>query len=456
MLGDTLLLFATSVAVLLVALACHLITRCLNPRYLSISGFYYIMLMVIFAASLVIFPTLPSRVSEPFILVVSLGCVGTGLGILVAAVSWKLRRSETRNFYNAPVVLSVVDRRRWPGVWVLILFAVGLLGLYIITTPAIPLFYLLTGGTDSLELAVMREESFKLRRGFAVYLFQWNRALFFPYLAMLTYAYSRLYPKLSTKLLFIVVLPLALFNNALSTAEAPVAEVLLGVFLTHYLIEKGRISVRLVLLAFLVVFAYSIILPVVVDQVPLAQVPAVALSTYVKILNRFTLETAERISWYVDLFPRTHDFLGGTSMRPIALLTGQGHFNLPNYVFRQAFPARLSTGHANAPFIAHLYANWGFLGVLVGSFLIGWSLESLQVYLVRSKKTIWTLVAYAFSILVWRKLLSTEPTTVLISHGALLVFFLPSLVALVSSLLVAPGRRVLGMGVNGSRAKAPS
>src|SRR5690606_29483852 len=95
-----------------------------------------------------------------------------------------------------------------------------------------------------------------------------------------------------------------------------------------------------------------------------------------------------------------------------------------NYVFiyRLNSPQdHLMSGSANAHYIRYMYADFGLVGVGVVSFLVGTIPGAFEGTYVRLLKIDIVYAMYVISITLFWKLMGTQPTTVLVSHGAIVL-----------------------------------
>ena len=113
------------------------------------------------------------------------------------------------------------------------------------------------------------------------------------------------------------------------------------------------------------------------------------------------------------------------SHRPIALLLGLEKKNVANIVFLFRNNRGFYLGNASAPFVGHLYADFGLLGVLIGAILTGIILQAVHIYCVRKEYNLFNLALYIMVVWIGFAVPSTNITTGLLSKGLIPVLFMP-------------------------------
>jgi|GEM_PF-4476894 len=289
-----------------------------------------------------------------------------------------------------------------------------------------PLFIMLSGGGDAVELAYAREESFKLNRNFFTYIWHFNRMVFFPFTILVAFFMYYITKNKKWLAVFVILLIFGAINNAVSSALAPVALLGLLIMLSYIRISKGfstsAISVMLIL---------TLIFPVVVEySYSSMQFSESMLYTLKKIFGRFSFETMDRTISYFDVFPDYYDFLGGRTNALFTLFNGEEVFNVQNYIFIN----RLSTVHdhllhgsANAHFIGYMYADFGLFGVAAASLIVGAIIGFIERKYYGFKNSVVVLACYMITVTLFWKLMGTQPTTILFSNGAILLLLMAAL-----------------------------
>jgi|GEM_PF-6117482 len=420
-----LLVLCSLVFLLEVLVLTHKTSDLFNLKLPSINLFYYGWYLIIFLSSIAIFFESDTSYDVSYFLMMAFGACGFPIGIICANILCKYSGKENRRYSLQSIDFSSLDKKMkdiYPWIFAV---SIGLIFLYMYEVKEIPIIYMLKGGKNAQEFALMRENSFKLLNSRFIYLYAWNRTVILPYLSMYSFAAMLIKEELRWRIWFFITLPVALFNASFSGAEAPIAEIFLLLFFILYIKKKGRLNILYYVFGVAIVLSYSIILPMTIGGE--MNILSTVSSVYAKVLKRFSIDTAERLFNYVKIFS-IEGFLYGRGNRLTALLTGQDFFNIPNHVFVTLYPKLLASGHANAPFVGYMYADFGLLGSLIGAIFMGITSQLFQIYFTRREKNIMNIVSYTFCINAFRKMLSTSLTTVLITHGPFILILLPSII----------------------------
>jgi hypothetical protein len=263
---------------------------------------------------------------------------------------------------------------------------------YLMVVDSVPLFELLRSQENNAHAyALLREDSFKLLPLPVYAYFETIRMIFLPMLSMVglgMYLATRLRKWL---IHFALSAILTFFFSALSLAKSPplIFLVMCG---TYWFLARGS---RIPVWGFVLVIAVGSIFPIyVATAIAGNATPDVAdlLATIKDLLfRRFLYLNAELLYYHFDIFPATHHFLWGQSIRLVSWITHQTEFLLPNYVYLDVYgnlPEALDSGWANTVFLGGFWADFGWLGVLVGPVLIGFYLQKLQNYILSLGKNV--------------------------------------------------------------------
>jgi hypothetical protein len=139
---------------------------------------------------------------------------------------------------------------------------------------------------------------------------------------------------------------------------------------------------------------------------------------------RLLYQPAVGVYYYFEIFPSHMPYLNGRSIGKLSWLLGVPYFDTANYVGLYETPDAMDSINANAAFIADLNADFGMWGVLLGGVLAGFTMESIQIYVFRRRKTVVSLAVSAFLMVAFWNLNSTSLPVVLASNGALLALVL--------------------------------
>jgi oligosaccharide repeat unit polymerase len=385
-------------------------------RVTILSFWYFTFLSMIFFPAFFVFGDQGDPYRGRFLFSVHTVLITVPCGCLLANVCGRFRRSDTERFFRSQP--QQLDRpRRIQSIYLLLLApSILLVALYIRSVDTIPLFYLWKNPGEYLQIALLREDSFKLLDSPFLYGFYVLRSVVFPFLVVASLGFYLRTRSRWWRTMFIFTTLVALFYCSLSVAKLPVAAIvaLVGLFIYYY--RGGVLSRRIVaaLLIGMLLFPAGVI--IVAYQLPS---PGMA---FVAIVERLVYTPSEVLYYYFEVFPEHHGYLHGRSINKLARLLGWTPFDTPTYVGNYAArPGDLDTIAFNAAFIGNLYADFGMLGVLLGGVLGGFIMQGIHIYAVRRKKTVTSVALYAFLVFTFWFLNSTSLPIVLASQGALLV-----------------------------------
>ncbi|HAF09089.1 MAG TPA: hypothetical protein DCK98_03280 [Chloroflexi bacterium] len=281
-------------------------------------------------------------------------------------------------------------KRLW-GVFLAISVAVVIS--YAVAVPSVPLLqtFTLSGDVATLELA--REESFKLLPGPLAYFFSWARLFFLPYFGLVAAA-SFLRPSLSWRVRAFLSFAVAILFAAASTAKGPAIAVLAMFGALGYLMDRGSNPLRR--LALLAMGALVIALVYYKAVFGEGLTTEEALQSFFLRIVRVPAEVAY---YYYAIFPDSLPYQGGQTIQFLAtVLSGFLHvqfFDVDNFVFRTIFPYGIASGSANAVFVAYLWVDFGWAGVLFGTILLGMFVQVLEMSL-EDRRDVWTIALRAY------------------------------------------------------------
>src|SRR5690606_2238118 len=140
-------------------------------------------------------------------------------------------RSPTRHF-NV-IVSPLRGEARIYLVWAIAVLAIASFVDQLLRIDEIPLALILFGA-DRAELMTARDVEYKGRDGITIYIWNFNRMVFVPMLVVSTFV--KLYAERSFAwfIVFVTVLLLAVANNGLSGANAPVSLLFVVMFIAYY------------------------------------------------------------------------------------------------------------------------------------------------------------------------------------------------------------------------------
>ncbi|WP_047758301.1 O-antigen polymerase [Geobacillus sp. ZGt-1] len=251
-------------------------------------------------------------------------------------------------------------------------------------TPTIPVFALLTGTDESL--AALRIEASRhfagnvlVRNIFAITLT--------PLLSFIAYLFAELTHEWRWKQLFICLFVGAVFVNVYDLAKSPIFFYVMMFFLIRIYIGKTRLSAVKLALYGGVGAAVLVGMYIVIQGV---QDATTFLSYNKGPIGRMILAQIAPTFLHLNLFGEALPFLYGKSLPSI--LTGL--FDVENVrsarlVMAHVFPERIEDGTGgvlNTLFVAEAYANFGYVGIVIGTLYVAVVTQLLYIGFLRLPK----------------------------------------------------------------------
>lgn len=401
----------------------------LTIRHLTIPAVFYLTyLVMIFFPSFWVYLDRPGPFRDSFIQGVISVLITVPLGIFLANRMFRFSKREVAKHYDASVDELRPSLHMYIVHLILVAAALGIVIVYFIQVPTIPVFQMFANPGDTLALTLAREESFKLldprwkseASTMLFYPFLFLRTLLFPVLILTTMGYYLSTREPKWLILFLVTFLVGGFYAVSSLARAPISAIFMRIFFFLYLFHRGRMS-RLAMIVFVVLMlAFPALVTMFVftgEFNATAGLEAIAL--------RLTYTPALDLYYYFEIFPSTHDYLHGhTLLKPFLKLIEADYFYIENYVHLYISPYGVESGHANAAFISNLHADFGLWGVLIGGVLTGTFIQGLQIHLTRQRKTVFNIALYSFMVYAIWALNFGSVTSVLFVNGVVPVFIL--------------------------------
>lgn len=248
----------------------------------------------------------------------------------------------------------------------LVLFA------YLSKVPHIAIFSVLFGDVNT-NVALIRSDMTNNFQGGNYNLY---KVIFADLLKIITFSlFAALLLESRKKILlfatFILSFIICVFVCIMDTQKAPIAWFILGLFFTYIIIcLKSKLSLK-----FIIGVVCALILVVAVEYVYFEIEKDSLLTEMHNVISRAFAGSIQGAYFYLKYFPQYHDFLFGTSFfNPLNILP-YTRFDLPseicNWVFPNNFEKYGIVCSMPTIFWGEAYANFGFLGIFVVSFLMG-------------------------------------------------------------------------------------
>jgi oligosaccharide repeat unit polymerase len=398
----------------------------LNPRKLSLLGFWYVGFLVTnFLPAFFVYADQEGPYRGTFIDAVLLTLITVPLGALLSDFVWKFRATESDAFFDAPFEWPQIPRKLTRAYLFIAAVVLAISVAYVVEVPSIPLVHLIRSG-DYSELILLREESFKLLDSHLLLAYYLLKALLYPYLIMVSLGAYLVTREKKWLRIFIASFVAGLLYNSLTLAKAPVANMILVLALFYYYYRGRALSLKGLLIAVVLFLAFPVVILVALGGTAGSFSVVDAL---IGISERIFYIPAELLYYYFEVFPaHVHYLHGGTSPR-VAEILGQQFFDVENFVGIYAYRDVLESVAAPSAFIGYLNADFGMPGVILGGLFAGATMETFHVYIARRRKTILTVACYSFLTFAFLFLNLTALPTVLGGNGAILAVLLTAALA---------------------------
>lgn len=352
------------------------------------------------------------------------GLLSAAFGTIISTKVQDFETNEITNFFKKKFTKLTNQQIKFVNklhLLILLPIAAALI-LYYLKTPIIPFFNLFQNLSPE-ELQQAREEAFKLldprwtsqnsTKWF--YLFLILRTTIFPFFILTTCALYFMKRNQTTLLIFSIFLSLGLLYAATTLARAPVAAIILRIIVLWIIFNNGKLSPLKLFISFLSVIIFPLFITSFYKTRNLIEL-------FVALGERMTITPARDLYFFFEIFPKHKEFLNGhTLVRPFYDLFGIKTFYLENFVSMYISPSNIKTAHTNAVYISNLYADFGFLGLIFGSFLVGFFIQFIDTIILRSKKCFLNCTLFSFFVYLAIVLNFGSITSVLLANGGLVV-----------------------------------
>lgn len=397
--------------------------RVLDVKRLTIPGFFYLTyIAIIFIPSIFIVIKKPEPYSYRYFFAFNSVLLLFPLGIFFINFILKFKPDSIKKYFSKPILKEKSSSLLQIIFFIFFLIALSLLCLFMLEsiakTKTIPLFAMLTQSEKYSTIVQLREESYKLLYSPLSYAYALLRNFLFPLLVIFSFGMYLTHRERKWLLIFFVTLPLALFYAAYSGAKEPVVIIVFLLFFYYYIYKKGQIRKKTILISILTIFVYPLFVIVMLSFGTGRSIGSMILA----IGNRLFYDPALTQYYYFEIFPYKVDFLYGRSLPKLAWLLGMEPFDINKAVAHHVYGPvlRLESIEMAGGFLGNFYADFGFMGVLLGTFLAGLVLQLIQIYMLRRQKTVANLSAYVFMVYVSLFINLTTFTSVLLSRGLIL------------------------------------
>jgi hypothetical protein len=424
----------------------------LNPKRISLQTFFIVgYITMLYVPSIVFVSKLPYNLeyfkenNYKFIFVAAIvgGLFAYTLGVVFANRYFKFIVFEQRRFFDAPIDYLNNEPKMFVIATAIGIFCIALTIAYFFYLPVawseLPLFYMFAHPGDSNELALLREKVFKLLDprwsdspfSFTFYFYLALRMWLYPFLVVFIFIYY--ISTRNSKWLYLLIIcgGVAAFYAASSIARAPLAAIIMRFCFAWYFYRRCNLNMRQGAIILLAVVSFPLLVTF------LAQSNQGIVSTLRLLSERLFVTPTKDLLIYFEAFPLYFDYQHGhVLIKSIVKLFGYNHFYIEGAIYNFQFPySNVPSGHANAAYLSNLYADFGFFGCIIGSFIIGVFVQFTHIHIVRKEKTPLNVTLYCYLIYAWWILTFGSITSVLGTNGVIFALLMPYVVKLASKIL---------------------
>jgi len=210
------------------------------------------------------------------------------------------------------------------------------------------------------------------------------------------------------------------------TLERQVAALFLLTLFFCYFLRGGRLKIRYVVIGLLLLSLFPMLIQMFRYGFDLRWARVSEL--YVWLLKRTFVVTCWTTGGAMNYMHKYMDgaFVHGRTIGWWCRITGQDVFALP-WLLGQTMEHHMPTTLANFSYIGDAYANWGFLGIPIYSFLVGTFLGAAERVFVRIRKTAFTLACASAFLVQVVALHGSALQVYLLTYGGVLILLLAKL-----------------------------
>jgi oligosaccharide repeat unit polymerase len=247
----------------------------------------------------------------------------------------------------------------------------------------------------------------------------------FSFVLLIFWGYSIVFKSYKSKFLFVISFIVLSFNLLMSSEKGLVMDLLLMLILMYYFIRIDKINVKklsawiFLILFIILMVVYKIFMDFSFDS-----------SLILAITSRIFGVQIDSAYYYVEYFNMDHSFLYGASFPNPGGLLPFTQFNLTQEIQNWKFPELLEfniLGSMPTIFWAEAYANYGYLGVVFVSVLIGSLLCFIDFFAIKSSRNIIGLAFYIYLVFHYKNLAVTGISNFMVDINlivVLIVFFI--------------------------------
>jgi len=346
-----------------------------NLRTVRLPGFFVLSFSVLILAPLpLVYNDFPELSRDTFLLVTTGSYIAFLLGIVFFdAYMLKVSPTKTHEWMSAPVQKAEATKLI-TLVIVTVSFAF-LLG-YIVYMGSLPVLDAITGKKSGADLLLAREHALKLLPKHIGYAVGYLRKMIFPFATVMTMALALTEKRMIWKLIFIVTLTGNFLIASATLQKSPVGELFIVLVLSWLIIRGRQLSLKWLVILGMTGLIFPIFVIAAVYQFDIESQRILG-----AIIKRLFYAPSEVLLAYIDYFPKHSDFLSGSTLPHIYRAFTEGRPWIENIIGRHYFYSGIDSINANAGYLAYLWVNFSWVGILIGGFFFGILLQATQYFI---------------------------------------------------------------------------
>lgn len=270
---------------------------------------------------------------------------------------------------------------------VLLVICMTLFLLYIKQVGPLPIVEAISRSKDTSQLVLAREYALKLIPGGIRYVYIVLRDVVFPYTTLLLLSVATRLRGRGWKIIFLVSLLASLVYAGATLEKSPVAAIVIMLAYTWLLLQGRTLSIKILLIIMLAALAFPAFV-----FFALYQFNIDAASVITAIVVRVFYSPPLSILYYIDYFPKHKDFLLGHTLPYLNKLITDVPFPVANAICLYEDPTTFFSCTSNVAYPGYFWADFGWVGIVIGSLICGIWLQGIQVLILRLPKSAPTVV----------------------------------------------------------------
>jgi len=376
----------------LVALIVSLFPSLFDVGLFSLSGFaiLFYVLMLLFPAPW-IYADFPDLARDTYLKVVVVSLLLTILGMCIFHIFFDDSKITSSKVW---LLKEILPFKKFDNFYVLslLMFSLTLLLAYVATVGVLPIVKVFQETSSAHELAIAREDAFKLLDSPLKSPLSFLRNLIFPMVSSVLCIKAMQSQKYVWFSIFVVALIGNIFLASATLEKSPVTMLTIQMALLWLIFNHKKINIFLSL----VTIALSLSFPLFVLMASSGFDGDYSLA-YNNIFNRVFYGPSHVLIAYVDYFSH-YDFLEGRTIPFISKYFLGGNIWIENIIGLKYFDYFIDSVNANVGYPGYLWADFGWTGIILGSLICGLTIPFTQYILLVLPKSPFVVALYLVTI----------------------------------------------------------